>query len=233
MANGTYYHDGEGWKPTHGRPPLRRPVAGRDPCYPDWSRFTWCAMGDSLTDQSATFTSKFYYDFVREKTGINVIVDGVSATGYKNGEDEGKSFLDRVKNIPEGVDIVTIFGSGNDISTANLEYADRAIYDTMVYLASNRPGLRVVVAPPTPWKGHDRRGEAWSHYINRIKTCALACSCRYVADVYDCPPFDGQFASHMARFFTTDPSGIHPNEAGHEALAPFFYNALAQELAFR
>ena len=29
MANGTYFHDGEGWKPTHSRPPLRRPVAGR------------------------------------------------------------------------------------------------------------------------------------------------------------------------------------------------------------
>ena len=29
MANGTYFHDGEGWKPTHSRPPLRRPVVGR------------------------------------------------------------------------------------------------------------------------------------------------------------------------------------------------------------
>lgn len=27
MANGTYFHDGEGWKPTYNRPPLRRPVA--------------------------------------------------------------------------------------------------------------------------------------------------------------------------------------------------------------
>lgn len=25
MANGTFYHDGSGWKPTHSRPPLRRP----------------------------------------------------------------------------------------------------------------------------------------------------------------------------------------------------------------
>lgn len=27
MANGTHFHDGTGWKPTHSRPPLRRPVA--------------------------------------------------------------------------------------------------------------------------------------------------------------------------------------------------------------
>lgn len=29
MANGTFYHDGTGWKPTHSRPPLRRPVVGQ------------------------------------------------------------------------------------------------------------------------------------------------------------------------------------------------------------
>ena len=28
MANGTFYHDGTGWKPTHSRPPLRRPSGG-------------------------------------------------------------------------------------------------------------------------------------------------------------------------------------------------------------
>lgn len=28
MANGTYYNDGSGWKPTHSRPPLRRPNGG-------------------------------------------------------------------------------------------------------------------------------------------------------------------------------------------------------------
>lgn len=35
MANGTYFHDGEGWKPTYERPRLRRPVAnyGNSPYY--------------------------------------------------------------------------------------------------------------------------------------------------------------------------------------------------------
>lgn len=197
--------------------------------YPDWSHLKCHIVTDSL-GAKGTYTQKCFYDYIQEKTGIQFTVDAISATGYKNGEDEGNSFLDRVENIPEGVDIVIIFGSGNDISSTDLEYANRAIYDTLLYLASNRPELRVIAVPPTPWRGHNRRGEAWTAYVERLKTCALACNCRYVADVYDCPPFDGQFDSHMERFFTTDPNGVHPNEVGHEALAPFFYNALLQEL---
>ncbi len=201
--------------------------------YPDWSHLKWYVMGDSLTDPTSTFTEKYYYDFIREKTGIQTIVDGIGATGYKNGEDEGKSFLDRVKNIPEDVDVVTIFGSGNDLKSTDTEYANRAIYDTLAWLAFNRPGLRVIVAPPTPWKGYDKRQDPWKSYIDRMQTCALACNLRYLSDLYECPPFFGGFTGHMDRFFTTDPAGIHPNEEGHKALAPFFYNALLQELALK
>lgn len=200
---------------------------------PDWSHLKWYVMGDSLTAVENTFAPKKYYDFIQEKTGIQIIVDGIGATGYKNGEDEGKSFLDRVKNIPEGVDVVTIFGSGNDISSENPEYANRAIYDTLAYLCINRPGLRCIVVPPAPWKNHDKRGELWKAYVDRIQTCALACDFRYLSDMFECPPFNGRFDAHMEKYFTTDPNGIHPNEEGHKALAQHFYNALMQELSFK
>lgn len=209
-------------------------VVGSSPNdYPDWSHLKWYVLGDSLTAEETTFAPKKYYDFIREKTGIQTIVDGIGATGYKNGEDEGKSFVDRVKNIPDGVDVVTIFGSGNDISSADPEYANRALYDAMAYLVINRPDLRVIVVPPSPWKNHDKRGELWKAYVDRMQVCCEACNCRFVADMFYCPPFDGKYETHMARFFTTDPNGIHPNEEGHKALAPFFYNALLQELALK
>lgn len=200
--------------------------------YPDWSHLKWYVMGDSLTAQDNDFTPKRYYDFVQEKTGIQLIVDGIGATGYRNGEDRGESFLNRVQNIPEDVDIVSIFGSGNDVSSAEPEYANRAIYDTLVWIAFNRPGLRVIVVPPAPWMGYPKREDPWKAYCDRLQVCALACDFRYLSDMYDCPPYNGNFATHMNRFFTTDSAGIHPNEAGHEALATYFYNALAQELEF-
>ena len=201
------------------------------PGYPDWSHLKWYVMGDSLTAQDNTYTEKRYYDFVQEKTGIRVILDGIGGTGYGAGASSGQSFLDRVKNIPADVDVVTIFGSGNDILYTDI--ASVPIYDALKWLAFNRPGLRVIVAPPAPWKDYPKRNDPWKAYCDRLQVCALACDFRYLSDLYDCPPFNGNFEGHMETFFTTDSSGIHPNEAGHEMLAPYFYNALLQELALK
>lgn len=196
-----------------------------------WSHLKWYVMGDSLTAQDNDFTDKRYYDFVQEKTGIQIIVDGIGGTGYGAGVSNSQSFLDRVKTIPEDVDVVTIFGSGNDILYAN--GANMEIYNTLSWLCLNRPGLRVVVVPPAPWKNYNKREDPWKAYCDRLQACCLACDFRYLSDMYDCPPYNGNFDGHMETFFTTDPEGIHPNEAGHRALAPYFYNALAQELALK
>ena len=232
--------------------------------YPDWSHLTWYVMGDSLTDrnsknaQGVPFTNKYYYDFVKEKTGIKIIVDGVGGTGYKNNMNgKCRTFLERVQNAfptkqemeqdpqkkemgekTKNVDIVTIFGSGNDLKKDDLKYADTEIWLTLKWLLENRPGLRVIVVPPSPWRSTDthnynRWDELWTAYCNRLALCALKCGHRYMSDMYDCPPFSPDFAEHMTKFFTTDPNGIHPNEEGHKALAPYFYNALLQELALK
>lgn len=214
--------------------------------YPDWSHLKWYVMGDSLTAQDNDFTSKRYYDFVKEKTGIQVIVDGIGGTGYGAGTSNGQSFLDRVQNIPEDVDVVTIFGSGNDVDYLlseqySTELSNIPILDTLAEFANNKPGLRVIVVPPSPWTWK-REGETqeaidlwkakWDAYCENLRKCAVACNFRYVSDMHDCPPFNPNFNGHMAKYFSPGLDGIHPNEAGHEALATYFYNALAQELEF-
>lgn len=199
--------------------------------YPDWSHLKWYVMGDSLTDRNADHAEKRYYDFVQEKTGIQLIVDGIGGTGYGAGVSNAQSFLDRVKNIPTDVDVVTIFGSGNDIRY-EVDY-NATVYNTLSWIVFNRPGLRVIVVPPSPWKGYQKREDPWKAYCDRLQVCALACDFRYLSDMWECPPFNPNHTGHMEKFFTTDPEGIHPNEAGHEALATYFYNALAQELALK
>lgn len=217
-------------------------ISGGNTGYPDWSHLKWYVMGDSLTDrnsknaQGIPFTNKFYYDFVKEKTGIQIIVDGIGGTGYKN-DSTGRTFYERVQDIPDDVDVVTIFGSGNDLSSTNLQYSDAAIWDTLKWLMEFRPGLPVIVVPPSLWKKTDTHNytkwdELWKSYCDRLQLCAFKCNHRYMSDMYDCPPFYPDFEKHMEKFFTTDPNGVHPNEAGHEALATYFYNALAQELEF-
>lgn len=200
--------------------------------YPDWSHLKWYVMGDSLTaPEGRTHTDKFYYEYIQEKTGIQLIVDGIGGTGYGAGVSNSQSFLDRVKNIPADVDVVTIFGSGNDILYA--EGANKQIYDTLAWLCFNRPGLRVIVVPPSPWKDYPKREDPWKAYCDRLQVCALACDFRYLSDMWECPPFNPNFTAHMEKFFTKCSAGIHPNEEGHKALAPYFYNALMQELALK
>ena len=234
------------------------PEGGNVSKYPDWSHLKWYVMGDSLTDRDSKnangipFTTKYYYDFVQEKTGIQLVVDGIGGTGYGAGVSNNPpdTFLHRVENaFPENdltknadVDVVTIFGSVNDIKHRT-DNTDRDIYDTLAWLSLKRPGLRVIVVPPSLCKSNDeydfrKRETLWKTYCERLQLCALACDFRYLSDMYDCPPFNPNLnglvvPGHMAKFFTTDPSGIHPNEEGHKALAPYFYNALLQELALK
>lgn len=212
--------------------------------YPNWSKLTWYVMGDSLTEKTHAFTDKHYYDFIQEKTGIKLIVDGISGTGYINTGGGKRTFLERVQDISDEVDVVTIFGSGNDLKSTDLNYAKNAIWKTVKWLAINKPGLRVIIVPPSPWMSkrdesgeivtdYGKRGELWKTYCDNLQLCALQCDFRYLSDMYECPPFNANFAKHAAKFFTTDPNGIHPNEEGHKALAQYFYNALLQELSLR
>lgn len=203
------------------------------PAYPDWSHLKWYVMGDSLTDPAGgVHTDKFYYEYIQEKTGIQVIVDGIGGTGYYAGASTSQSFADRVKNIPSDVDIVTIFGSGNDIRHGYDTYNPN-MTDAMRTLFQTRPGLRVIVVPPSPWKGYTKRGEEWKTYCDRLELLALNYSHRYVDDMFKCPPFDPCMETHIPVFFSKDPEGVHPDENGHLAISRIIYNAMAQELVFK
>ena len=83
----------------NGKPiPIPGGSGGKPVVYPDWSHLTWYVMGDSLTAPGHEHTAKYYYEFIREKTGINIIVDGVGGTGYRAGITDHISFLERVQN---------------------------------------------------------------------------------------------------------------------------------------
>ena len=254
----------------NGKPiPIPGGSGGKPVVYPDWSHLTWYVMGDSLTAPGHKHTKKYYYEFIQEKTGINIIVDGVGGTGYRAGITDHISFLERVQNAfpteqemkedqkkkeagekTKNVDIVTIFGSGNDIvHVTDLTVRKNAIFGTLAHFANHRPGLRVIVVPPPAWMSvkddeynvitnYDKRGELWKPYCDDLQLCALACDFRYLSDLYDCPPFNPNFDGHLQKFFGNRPDGkeadgIHPSTNGHKALAPYFYNALLQELALK
>lgn len=75
----------------------------------------WAVVGDSTTDSNVHSALKYHY-WVAQDTGITVLDYGKSGTGYKRTEENGTAFYQRVANLPSNVDIVTIFGLGNDCS---------------------------------------------------------------------------------------------------------------------
>ena len=201
--------------------------------YPDWSHLKWYAMGDSLTEANG-YASKRYYDYIREKTGIQVIVDGVGGSGYLAGNDRGVSFLDRVGNIPADVDVVTIFGSGNDIQALHkagedIGFIEDYLYETIEAIKTSCPGVPVIIAPPSMWKGY----EFWNGDMAYYCSCMLSSvrPCTTIPELFYACPFDPNKEQELGVFFSKDPAGVHPDENGHRALAPIFYNALVSVLA--
>lgn len=202
-------------------------------CFPDWSQLKWYVMGDSLTDPAGgVHTSKFYYEYVAEKTGIRVIVDGLGGTGYHAGVSTNRRFADRVANIPADVDIVTIFGSGNDVKNATFDEYKAGMAAAMGYFFNNRPGLPVIIVPPSPWAIYGKRSEEWKTYCDTIELVALNYSLHYVPEMWTAPPFDPNSAAAKQAFFTKCADGVHPDENGHRLLASYFYEAMRKVLAF-
>ena len=107
-----------------------------------WKGKKWAVVGDSLS-ASTTNTDKFYHDYISEKTGITVENMGNSGSGYKKKDDKELAFYQRITSVPTDADVVTIFGSGNDLgymsATEELE-AVSATFNTSQYLRADNSG---------------------------------------------------------------------------------------------
>ena len=77
----------------------------------NWSDKTWLLIGDSLTEFNIR-ARVHYFDYISQKTGIKFINKGASGHGYA---DSDWFYTAIATTDPSTYDLVTIFGSGNDI----------------------------------------------------------------------------------------------------------------------
>lgn len=184
----------------------------------------WVVMGDSLTEKNIR-TTKNYHDYVAEDTGINVVNMGVSGSGYKKREDENKAFYQRIANVPLDTDIVTIFGSGNDLSltlgTPTDEGTDTlcgCINTTFDNLYSILPTVKLGVITPCPWGKYptheeNNKMELYSNAMVEIcKRRGIPCLDLYHSS--NMRPWDETFRELMYKH--DDGNSVHPDEDGHE-----------------
>ena len=206
----------------------------------DWSSKKWAAVGDSLTERNSKTTMN-YHDYVNDVTGINVYNMGSSGTGYKRTEDENKAFYQRILNVPLDTDVVTIFGSGNDLNYSAMNFSSFAealgdptdsgtsticgcINKTIENLYSILPTVQLGIVTPCPWQPYNPSNESnnmalYSAAIVEIcKLHGIPC-----LDLYHCSgmrPWDATFRTLC--YSNDGGNGTHPDENGHKILAPHF-----------
>lgn len=123
-----------------------------------WSGKKWAVVGDSLTEHNSR-ALKNYHDFIAEETGITVLNYGSSGTGYAKDKNTNSAFFQRINSIPTDVDVITIFGSGNDLGFLPLgEITDSdtttlcgCINATIDAVLARFPMTPFGIITPTPW----------------------------------------------------------------------------------
>lgn len=199
-----------------------------------WKGKKWCCIGDSLTESNDKTTMN-YHDYISKKTGIAVTNMGLSGSGYKRREDTNNAFYQRVNSISTDYDVITIFGSGNDI--VGTYYTLGEVTDTSLdtlcgcinrtidviyekYLAASKIPI-IGIVTPTPWIGSNF--DDYSNAIIQIcKNRSIPC-----LDLYRCSGLNPNNEDFRQLAFSKDNgSGVHPDETGHKIIAPRFESFL-------
>lgn len=199
-----------------------------------WADKKWYVIGDSLTEVNSR-TDKHYFDYVSENTGIAVVNEGVSGTGYKRTDDEGTAFYQRVSSIGTDGDVYTIFGSFNDLgggytlgtsSDADTTTIAGCINKTLDNLQERIPLINIGVISPTPWVNAYPGKQQSDDYVNMLEEICKKRSIPFL-DLYHCSnlrPWDETFRE--LAYSKDDGNGVHPDETGHKVIAPRFESFL-------
>lgn len=192
----------------------------------------WACIGDSLTYPGTLRASYKYYDSIVARTGISFVNLGVSGTGYVNDGDGQGTFITRVPDIPDDCNVVTIFGSGNDMNALPIGTATDTTNETVmgnVYLTiqavfTQKPNVLLGIIAPTPWNQYPPYDTSNSNKMLAFTT-ELEKLCRMYSipflDLYhesNLRPWDATFRQN---YYSKDGgNGVHPDENGNARFAP-------------
>ena len=190
----------------------------------------WVAFGDSLTEKNSRTTLN-YHDYVSDDLGITVINMGVGGSGYKRRDDVDRAFYQRVNDIPLDADVITIFGSFNDLSAGipigtpsdtGIETLGGSINTTLDNLNARLPIVPVGIIAPTPW----HYSKPWDETDNSTQYTQLLkeiCNDRGIPflDLYHSSGLRPWEADYRTLMYSRDEgSGTHPDENGHKLFYP-------------
>lgn len=192
----------------------------------------WSVIGDSISDNKNETAFMRYYDYIADELGFNINIMGEGGTGYKNREDGGYAFYQRVLNIPSDTNVCTVFGSINDLGLPLGTYTDTGT-DTICGCVNTFidnyyticPTAPIGIISPTPAGNYlpSNDNNAMALYTEELRKIAKARSIPFL-DLYHCSnlrPWDETNRNLCFSSASLDGygDGVHPNELGHKIIA--------------
>ena len=209
----------------------------------------WGIIGDSLSERvgvtAHNYTSKFYYEFVQDKINIDVNCVAKRGKGFKNGFESNYDFTSQINKLDNNCEIVTVFGSGNDLSykTSSGDYGK--ISDTFTTFSDSSvcacmkhfietwletyPTKHLVIFSPTMWSDNDHAhggSTDMETYVNMQKSVCEYYKIPFIDLFHDSGiiPSNAVFKNE----YTVD--GTHLNIKGHKWIASLFYNEIVKRI---
>lgn len=183
----------------------------------------WAVVGDSTTDSNVHTALKYHY-WVAQDTGITVLDFGKSGTGYKRTEEKGTAFYQRVSTIPSNVDVVTIFGLGNDCSQSYTvgEVTDNTtdtwcgcVNKTIDTILERCPICNIALVSPYQWGIYPTSSDnKMKELSNKLKEIAEYRGFEFL-DLYRQSSVRPNDATFNNTYFY-DGDKVHLNEEGHK-----------------
>ncbi len=215
-------------------------VLGYNSTNKSWEHLKWCCFGDSLTEVNSRATKR-YYDYIKDKTGISVLNCGIGGTGYARGSDSNKAFYQRINSVEVDCNVVTFFGSFNDLSSGlpigsvtdtGTSTIAGCINTTIDNLYTRIPLVSVGVIAPCPWETTkpSTSGDAY----NYVKVLKEICELRSIPflDLWRTSNLRPWESSFKALAYTRDEgAGTHPDETGHKIISGRIYSFLESLIA--
>ena len=202
----------------------------------DYKGLIWCVMGDSWSDNANTYATKRYYDWVADKTGLVIEERSVSGSGFARGD--ANAFNSVSERIPVNSNLVTVYGSFNDLGAdvglpLGLETDDTTsslagcMNITFKNILTRCLNAHVICFSPSPWIANMPTHTTSREYVDMLKKVAERNGVMFV-DMFTTMSMRPNDETFRTKYYNTD--GVHPNDEGHKWLYPRFLTAIKSVL---
>lgn len=176
----------------------------------------WCVIGDSISDVGVGRTSKWYQEFISDRTGCTLVDWNGNGTGYIKSFNGQNGLIDRIDDIPDDSNVITIFlGTNDDAALGTLGSTDKStFYGAVEYciktIKEKYPLIPLGVMTPLP--------STYKPNASQAKAIKEVCA-KYYVPVLDLNAICNVNLKSKLYLLNYMPDGLHPNDNLHRDIS--------------